>query len=1086
MSNQNNVNNAHKIHLVLLDVVTRVVHTKFEEIIKIRNTSDHPYQVRKFLKSIYETPLKNLNSESFQRALENYLTNNKNAYPNNLDIFDISACACIAKLLKLTPPELKKIDKIRQLRNKYYGHLTFLEIDNSSYHLVMKELKQLTKELAINDQVRDKFEKEINEIEQKTSIDKKEVYRINRLICETILHEKEIFSEIEGLKNSFLEFTLKYENYRSIDSSNLQEDLLKLSASIKQQNSEELTEKLSNIFSKCLNENSQYLTVSFKSIENSLNVITNNTQSLLDKSSKNTDLTPQLLVPINLPNKASNFVGREQNLEDINDLFLSHQFVCLFAFSGTGKTLLASHYGHYFREHYENSIVRWFKSETFTKCLEDYKIFGQLLKINEVETITLENLVNQVNTRLTEITQITQRNVLLIVDNLEKYEDIRDFFNDNLPEQVKVLITTRNSDLEYEKIKYIKLEPFGINEATRFIELSNVKLSKDSIEKLLDSIGITNEEKYEVLPIKLKIAVAFIKKDYFGFFLMNLEKLDFSSFWETLIETVKSRDAKAFSLLQHISYLDPDFIMLDILTYLAGEELDSRVIDILKDLSLIELTSLVIKENKFHNYSIVGEEIFNFNGFKMHRLIQKEVRNYTRFKDAKNEENILAKINEIFDDNFDDLSHLYSNRKSILKEKKLIYHDRYSLRHKIQLETSILGYLRYLDDHRFYKSLSRIWSIRSKIGWFNLINRNKWKAFLVFRETFRYLNSLPMNSDSYSNEELNDVRELSRDDLMKAELFIGVKKIGKIIGTLVIKLVESKFKEMLLRKYENFEEFLNQKVTRLNEIYSSIYKYLCEKYTITSDQVMTKNDYIKYLRLFEIEKLIKFIQNLLIRKKQNIQPLIGVCEWVDLARNFLRKEIRPRNIQFRYKKRISKGCFRYFDVYGWDTDIYFHPQGQQYYEVKNIMAKRKYDKEINAREKTFGGYLNNLIKILRIYALNTTYISVPLEPSNEHCGVQVDLDFRFTMGYNRDTGSFFSLNIKPECSLTEKEYSKIIKCLKRIVEDLSSSANKQSNLEQFEAIEKISFFNQDENVKNLFNLMNSNENIESYPIFSFA
>ena len=51
MSNQNNANNAHKIHLVLLDVVTRVVHTKFEEIIKIRNPSDHPYQIRKFLKS---------------------------------------------------------------------------------------------------------------------------------------------------------------------------------------------------------------------------------------------------------------------------------------------------------------------------------------------------------------------------------------------------------------------------------------------------------------------------------------------------------------------------------------------------------------------------------------------------------------------------------------------------------------------------------------------------------------------------------------------------------------------------------------------------------------------------------------------------------------------------------------------------------------------------------------------------------------------------------------------------------------------------------------------------------------------------
>ena len=137
--------NAIKLHLILLNVTTKALHSKLEE--EIQNRNPGPNSVQTFLETNYNTAsnrtdphlkgfFKTLNP-NFPRRRQN------NPFPNDLKLFDLTACYSIARNL-LNLPDLSDYDEVRQIRNDFYAHLNFLEIDDATFNQKVTRLEVLT------------------------------------------------------------------------------------------------------------------------------------------------------------------------------------------------------------------------------------------------------------------------------------------------------------------------------------------------------------------------------------------------------------------------------------------------------------------------------------------------------------------------------------------------------------------------------------------------------------------------------------------------------------------------------------------------------------------------------------------------------------------------------------------------------------------------------------------------------------------------------------------------------------------------------------------------------------------------------
>ena len=986
-----NTNNAIKIHRVLLDVVTRVVHSWLEDfIIKLEPTN--PAKIANILETAYTTRNPFLNV--IKQKLEKYLTENQNIFPRNLRIFDISGCFSLAKQLDIQRTmitEYDHLDKLRIIRNKYYGHLTFLEINEVEFENILSQLREIVDLLSLNDELKRRNRQKIDEI-LKTCIVTQRELDLYDLTIKTLISEKE---DLHDIKKE-IENLIHHQNSESLQ---LKEDLLEeLRKSLKKTASIEIMEKISDIFSRKFEDNEIFKEM-FKHIDMSLDtVLTDISHLKMDSELIKSDLRdikansifPDLtkIIASNLPNEICNFTARETSLDEIADIFKTGQFVAISAFAGTGKTTLANKYGHLIKNVEKLAVVRWLKAETQDKFKNDYMSLAKEFNIKNKSTNVT---VNELNAKLMELTENGNRKVLLLLDNLEKYEDIQDFINDNLPSRVKVLITTRNCELNFSKIRYIKLRPFNRDEAIEFIRKSSVKKianSQDAMESLLKTIGLDHQGHFEIIPIKLNLAVAYIKKSYVSRIEEDLKRLKFDSFWASLIENVREKSESAFAMLKYVSYLDADFSMIDFLSILFSDDQEcvNESIDVLKELSLVELTSHEIKDHLIENNRLVKEIVNDIYGLKMHRLVQKEVRDYIMMKQDKNA--ILEELLVKFDLYFDDKSYLYSVEQARVKEKSAFFSNRFDIQHRVHKQNMILSFLKLFENQNALVGLECNYSIRRKIALFNLIGRDYAGSITIFRDSYR----LFTRSTFLPDPNIKTLIYKCAADLELPELFIGLAKIGKIIDEIVIDVFQCKLLELLEKKYANFLDFLDKLWERIKDTQ-------CDRW------------------------YKGFVLNLIYRKRFNIEPFICVSEWVNVARLFLKEEIRPRQFSYKYKNALSKYRFAYRINYEYDTESYlinvFHSEPQ--------WPRRK--QKVNSHDRSLGGCLNNLTKILRVHSY---YLNILVkEPS-------------YLM-------------------MSQREYTLIIKCLRIILESLLKDSEKKNDiLEKFDAIENISVYDLEE------------------------
>ena len=157
--------------------------------------------------------------------------------------------------------------------------------------------------------------------------------------------------------------------------------------------------------------------------------------------------------------------------------------------------------------------IRWFRAETPDKLEDDWRQFASLLNI-DTTNIKRINLIDTVNNELKKLAN----QFFLILDNVEKYEDIIEFVK-RLPNNVKVLITTRNSQL-FDDIDSIKLELFDLDEAKLYLS-ENLKRFKNLSDSQKSSIIELIQIDGQILPLKLSSTVKYIESK----FTSNLEKI---------------------------------------------------------------------------------------------------------------------------------------------------------------------------------------------------------------------------------------------------------------------------------------------------------------------------------------------------------------------------------------------------------------------------------------------------------------------------------------------------------------------------------------------------------------------------------
>lgn len=150
----------------------------------------------------------------------------------------------------------------------------------------------------------------------------------------------------------------------------------------------------------------------------------------------------------NIPDNASNFVGRDQELLDIREAFTyGNHIVFLTGIGGIGKSELAKRYGNMQQSNYDAVIFAPFEDS----------INSLLLNID------IQDFDGDNKQKIKQLNRLLDRRVLLVIDNMES-EDVPDF---NVLEKLKcdILITSR---LDWREYSYPTIEIGAMSKVDQF------------------------------------------------------------------------------------------------------------------------------------------------------------------------------------------------------------------------------------------------------------------------------------------------------------------------------------------------------------------------------------------------------------------------------------------------------------------------------------------------------------------------------------------------------------------------------------------------------------------------------------------
>jgi tetratricopeptide (TPR) repeat protein len=393
-------------------------------------------------------------------------------------------------------------------------------------------------------------------------------------------------------------------------------------------------------------------------------------RELISSKNNSNDLVRLESVEVDAPDLY--FTGRSKELEKIDELFKTNQYIYVCGRSGYGKTQLALQYASNIKEK-SNQIIIWIKN---VSLVNSFRALAEQLKIENHENLEFSKLIELIKPRINKNIKDYNLNVNFFIDNLiydEQNESLNDFqyliFGFDF--DIKFLITTKDQTIinklnKKQKSYLFALGAFSENVCLEYI---NRKLNENHKRKIKKENWInifelmSSKEERQILPIHLDKLIAKLNAPTNKFWGFNQLKIYLENEMENSFYLLKQEKPKAFETLCYFAFLNEDTISLNLIHELI---IDKNLND----------KQLEIKENELSenlDYLIQNSEILiNFNGdYSIHETTQLEILK-TFNKDAKKETFYLNKIVEILDELID-YEKIEKNKKRIDKELEELF-----------------------------------------------------------------------------------------------------------------------------------------------------------------------------------------------------------------------------------------------------------------------------------------------------------------------------------------------------------------------------------------------------------------------------
>lgn len=320
------------------------------------------------------------------------------------------------------------------------------------------------------------------------------------------------------------------------------------------------------------------------------------------------------------------FIGREKELADIERQLKHNQFVILSGRSGIGKTTCALEFA---RRRSEGRLAIYFDADAQEKISHQYLSILSMLNVN-TSNLSKDSEIRFMNNIYKEY----NNEILLVFDNVEEYNDIRNYIS-SLPANVKVIITTTQPEL-VDNVPQVRLAHFSYDEASKYLHSF---LKRDTIEPSI----LENLIKHTAaLPYNLKHAAAYLLNNPFSKF--EDAFFNYRLFEQFIVESSPEKNL-SWEILQYSACMDPDFISLQILSTVLSAD--------------ITLMNNAIKS--LHEQSLVSfvEDKSGNKGIRIHRTLKSEIRNsMLHFKDKSlSRKTIIHNLMTAFDKIFPVVSH---------------------------------------------------------------------------------------------------------------------------------------------------------------------------------------------------------------------------------------------------------------------------------------------------------------------------------------------------------------------------------------------------------------------------------------------